>query len=77
MNELYEALGRKQLQLEQQDAAYSQILRLVAEIVCGKIDRTRVLVNLTDRTWAVSEPGTRPATPGTINGVPECVVAAD
>lgn len=73
--DLFEALGRKQLQLEQQDAAYSKLLGLLAGIVRGDIDRKRVLVNLTDRTWLVAEEGQSPGIPATINGLPECVVA--
>lgn len=74
-SQLYEKLGRQQTRLEQQDEAYTLLLQRFAGVVSGELDRSRVLVNLTDRTWTVSEPGTRPATPPTINGLPLCVVA--
>ncbi len=72
---LYEQLGRKQERVEELDAAYTALLGLLANVVSGEIDRSRVLVNLTDRQWAVSEAGTTPSTPSTINGLPRVVVA--
>lgn len=77
MNEskLYETLGRKQAQLEAQDAAYNALLNLLASVVIGEIDRSRIMVNLTDRNWIATGPGERPALPATINGLPVCIVA--
>jgi hypothetical protein len=72
---LYEKIGRLQLQTEKQDEAYTYLLRLTAGLVDGSIDRARVLVNLTDRTWNLAPEGQRPATPATINGLPHVVVA--
>ena len=63
--------------LEEQDAEYSRILDLLAKVVSGEIDRSRVMVNLTDRTWSFANPGERPAMPATINGLPVCVVAPE
>ncbi len=77
MDELYAMVGRKQATIETQDAAYTAILRQLAGVVSGEIDRSRVLVNLTDRTWIVCPEGERPAMPATINGLPVCVVAPD
>ncbi len=71
---LLKALGRKQLQLEQQDQAYSAILLLLVDVITGTIDHNRVMVNLTDRTWHVAAPGEFPALPATVNGQPACVV---
>lgn len=79
MNEtqLYEALGRKQMAFETLDAAYTALLGLLAKVVSDEISPTRVIVDLTNRAWAVSEPGTRPGLPATINGLPVCVVAPE
>lgn len=79
MNEeqLLARIGRMQLVSEQQDHAYSQLLNLLAGVVSGDTDRSRVMVNLTDRTWAIAAQGERPALPATINGLPVCVVAQE
>lgn len=73
-DQLYAVLGRKQLQLEEQDRSYTALLNLLVGVLCGDIEPSRVLVNLTDRTWRVSEPGTSPGMPATINGLPRCIV---
>ena len=75
MEKLFELLGRKQAQLEQLDGEYTKLTSLLAQVVKGEVARSRVLVNLTDRTWMLVPEGTRPAMPATINGLPECVVA--
>lgn len=77
MNEqqLFEKLGRKQAVIEAQDDGYTQILNLLAGVVSGEIDRSRVLVDLTNRGWTLAAVGTRPGMPATINGLPQCVVA--
>lgn len=72
---LYEQLGRKQERIEDQDAAYGALLDLLAKVVTGEIDRSRVLVNLTDRSWSYAPPGQRPPLPATINGLPQVAVA--
>ena len=77
MEKLYEVLGRKQVQLEAQDAAYANLLALLSRVVSGEVDRSRLLVNMTDRTWELVDVGQRPAMPATINGLPVCVVAPD
>jgi len=74
-DKLYADLGKKQERIEQLDAAYNALLGLLAGVVAGNIDRSRVLVNLTDRSWSLSAAGERPGLPATINGLPECVVA--
>lgn len=72
---LYEVLGRKQALLDSQDEAYTDLLNLLAGIVSGQIETSRVLVNLTDRSWFLAEQGQSPGMPATINGLPICVVA--
>jgi hypothetical protein len=72
---LYEQLGRKQEALETLDQAYTDLLGVLAGVVTGEIDRRRVLVNLTDRSWTVAPPGNSPSLPATINGLPVCKVA--
>jgi len=74
---LFAAIGRRQLAMENQDAAYTALLNLLAEVVSGTTDRSRVMINLTDRTWSVAAHGQRPAMPSTINGLPLCVVAPE
>ncbi len=71
---LQAALGRKQLQLEEQDIAYTRVLNVLAGVLSGEIEPNRVLVNRTDRTWIVVEPGQSTGMPATINGLPVCVV---
>ena len=75
MSTIYEKYGRKCEQFDDLDAAYTELLKLLATVVCGEVDPRRVLVNLTDRTWQRCEVGQRTATPCTINGLPLCVVA--
>lgn len=72
---LYEQLGRKQERIEELDTAYDALLGLLAGVVEGSIDRGRVIVNLTERSWSLSPEGQRPAMPATVNGLPKCVVA--
>ena len=54
LSNLYETLGRKQEQLEAQDAAYTQIINLLAGVVSGEISADRVKVNLESRTWELA-----------------------
>lgn len=71
---LHERLGRKQEQLEALDASYTDLLRLLAQVVTGEVCRSRVLVNLTDRTWVRAPEGQTPPGLVQINGLPEYVV---
>lgn len=73
--ELYERIGRMQIQTELQDAAYSKLLNILAAVVSGTVEPSRVLVNLTDRKWEMAAAGQRPNLPPTVNGLPVCVVA--
>lgn len=74
MDELYAALGRKQMALELAEANYFKALQCMAAMLTGEIDPTRVLVNLTERSFHWVGPGERPATPPTINGLPQVFV---
>jgi len=75
VEKLFAKIGQQHLLIENQDAAYAQLLGILAGVVCGEIDRARVMVNLTDKSWAVAGPGERPAAPATINGLPVVVLA--
>lgn len=76
-SQLFEMVGRKQATIEAQDVAYQALLQVLAGVVAGSIDRTRLLVNLSDRTWVQAEPGHRPGMPAQINGLPLCIVAPE
>ncbi len=74
---LHEAIGRKQLELEDRALQYQSLIRLLAQVVSGEIARSRVIVNLTDQTWGYVALGERPPMPAMINGQPVCVIAPD
>jgi hypothetical protein len=73
--ELLAKIGRQQIDHEKLDYQYGQLLSLLAGVVSGEIARSRVLVNLTDRTWLFTNPGESPPLPATINGLPVVIVA--
>jgi len=75
--QLYEKVGRQAVELETRKVAFTQLLKVFAEVVSGECERSRLLVNLTDETYTWAPPGERPAMPATINGVPQCVMAPD
>lgn len=77
MDELYAKIGKQHLELEQRKEGHTKLLRMLASVVSGEIDRSRVLVNLTDETYSWTEPGTRPGRPATFNGMPYVVMAPD
>ena len=79
MNEaqLFEMLGRKQARIEGMDASYDALLALLADVVSGRCAPSRVLVNLTDRSWERAPEGHRPGLPATVNGLPKVVVAPE
>lgn len=74
-SQLCEKIGRMQLAIETKDAAYTQLLNVLAGVIKGEIDTSRVMVNLTASGWTVAPDGMRPELPATINGLPVCVVA--
>ncbi len=74
-DKLYEIIGRKQERLEELDGNYTALLNLLGGVVSGGIDPSRLLVNLSDRTWVLMPEGRRPPLPATINGLPVRIVA--
>lgn len=74
-SEGYERIGRLAHKCEQLEAGNVQLLDTLAKVVSGEIDRSRVMVNLTDKTVIWAPEGERPEVPATINGVPRCIVA--
>lgn len=76
-HDLLAEVGARQLKLEQQDEAYRKLLSVLAGVVSGVVDPSRILVNMTDKTWYVAPQGERPGMPATINGLPLCVVAPE
>lgn len=70
---LFEAIGRKQNQIEHLDAQYSHLLSHFAKVITGEIATERVLINLTERSWSIVPAGESAGMPATINGVPQCV----
>ncbi len=71
---LYAKLGKLHEQVEQKDAAISAYVQLLANIVTGEIELSRVMVNTTDRSVHVAERGQRMPMPMQFNGLPNCVV---
>lgn len=62
---------------ERAEAGYNSLLDTLGKVVSGDIDRSRVMVNLTDKNVVWAPEGMRPETPATINGVPLCIVAGE
>ena len=77
IDELHRLVGRKQAELENLRKKYEIIYEILAKVVSGELDRSRVLVNLTELNCTWCAIGERPALPATINGLPRCVVAPD
>lgn len=76
MNEqFYAELGRLNWTIRQKDAAFAAALTLIARMLTGEVNPSRVAVNLTDGTVSVTEEGMRASAPPQINGVPQVVVA--
>lgn len=75
MDQLYAKIGRQHLEAERLNAEYDALLKLLGDVIAGTTERSRVLVNLTNRCWALSPPGQQPAMPATINGLPVCIVS--
>lgn len=73
-SQLYEKIGRLQLAVDDRSQQYMALLQLLADVISGTIEASRVMVNLTDQSWIYSEAGTQPAVPPTINGLPNVVV---
>lgn len=74
---LFEQIGRLLHRAEAAERGYGQLIDLMAKVVSGEIDRSRMLVNLTAKSVIFAPEGFRPEMPATINGVPVCVVAPE
>jgi hypothetical protein len=74
---LYETIGRQAMDIADRQRCYTALLNLLANVVGGQIDPSRVLVNLTAGSWTIAEEGARPATPAVINGLPAVVIAPE
>jgi hypothetical protein len=75
-DQLYAKIGRLQTANDELSQNYDLLLGLLANVVTGKCDATRVLVNLTERSWTVAEEDCRPSLPATVNGLPDCRVSS-
>lgn len=75
--EMFERLGRMAHRIETVENGFNQMVDLMAKVVSGEVERSRVLVNLTAKTVIFAPEGFRPEMPATINGLPLCVVAPD
>jgi hypothetical protein len=51
---MFETLGRKQAQIEAQDAAYNAVLSVLDMVVKGEVTIDRVKVDMATRSWAVA-----------------------
>lgn len=73
---LYAKLGRANERIDDLDAAYDSLLRLTAGLIDGSIATTRVMVNLTGRSWVCADVGECPPSVATINGLPQVVMGS-
>ncbi len=76
-NQLYEKIGRITAAKELAEGNYEAALLCMSRMLTGEIDNSRVIVNLTDKSFNWVAPGDRPPLPPTINGLPQCVVSSD
>lgn len=77
MNELelaYAEIGRNKVTIDRLNADYNKLLSALGSVASGEVARSRVLVNLTERSWLFTPAGETPAMPTTINGLPICLV---
>lgn len=72
---LHAVIGEQHLEIKDLKARYRQLLHVLAQVVSGEMERSRLLVNLTDESCLWSPAGESPGMPCTINGLPQCVVA--
>ncbi len=75
--EAFESIGREHVKAVMFESAHARVLDALAKVVSGEIDRSRVMVNLTDKSAIWAPEGFRPEMPATINGLPVCVVAGE
>lgn len=74
---LHEVIGQKEVALLLAEANYTAALQCLADVISGRLEPSRVIVNLTERSFFWVAPGERPVLPATVNGLPVCVVAPD
>lgn len=53
--ELYAAIGRKQVELDSMHTEYNKLLSLLSSVVSGDVNKERVTVDLKARTWVLTE----------------------
>ncbi len=68
-------IARQMLEIERLNGCYDHVANTLADVVSGKVAASRVMVNLTDRTYTIAAEGECPPMPATINGLPVCVTA--
>lgn len=60
--QLYEKIGRQQVDIEDRALNYSRLLLLFAQVLLGEVDPARVTLDLAAQTWTLTPPET--TTPG-------------
>lgn len=61
--EMFSAIGKKQVELDNLNAEYDRLLAVLAQVALAQISIDRVTVDLAARTWTVqsiAEPAVRP-----------------
>lgn len=74
--ELWARIGRQAVTIEQKTAAFEQLLGMFADVLEGKTNPRRVLINRTAASVEVAPEGFCAALPATVNGLPVCAVYA-
>ena len=72
--ELFAKIGEQHLAIEDKDKFIGGLLGVFAGVLKGEIEPSRVMLNLTSRSWIVAPEHLSPGMPATVNGLPECVV---
>lgn len=62
--EHFEAIGRKQMELDRLNIEYSKLLIVLSQVVSGEVTIDRVTVDLPTRSWSVIQAAPIPAGPG-------------
>lgn len=74
--ELFARIGRQAIAIEQKEAGFDQLLNIFGDVLEGKTDPRRILINRTERRFEMAPDGFAAASPATINGFPVCAVYA-
>ena len=61
-DELNAMIGRKQVELENLNLEYNRLLAVLSQVTSGEIEKDRVSVDLTARSWKVEPKEDAPAT---------------